>query len=299
MGTENMTAVRLDTLIDGAVGEADERSPNASGAGGRSPAASLVLEREAPAPLHSQISDAIRARIISSEWPPHYRLKPEPDLAAELGVSRGTLRRALATLLEEGRLRRVQGKGTFVASSVIEPAIAQRLSTLSEDFAEQGVLVTTKVLQSRLAPAPEHVAALLDLPHGAEVFELCRLRSSDGGPVALLVNYVRADLAVGVHLADFAKRSLFGVLETEHQLVLGSGRRTFSAQGATAETAAALGLEVGAPVQYLQQVTYLEDGRPVEYSDVWINSAKLRVTSVLSRRRPNAGAQAPGRPGHL
>jgi DNA-binding GntR family transcriptional regulator len=41
---------------------------------------------------------------------------------------------------------------------------------------------------------------------------------------------------------------------------------------------------VGAPVQYMQQVTYLSDGRPIEYSDVWIQSEKLKVTSLLSRR---------------
>jgi GntR family transcriptional regulator len=37
-------------------------------------------------------------------------------------------------------------------------------------------------------------------------------------------------------------------------------------------------------VQYLQQVTYLDDDRPVEYSDVWIHSGRLQVTSLLSRR---------------
>ena len=64
-------------------------------------------------------------------------LPPEPDLAKQLGVSRGTLRRALETLIGEGASRQVVGRGTFVISTVIEPAIAQKLSTLSEHRAAQ------------------------------------------------------------------------------------------------------------------------------------------------------------------
>ncbi len=54
-------------------------------------------------------------------------------------------------------------------------------------------------------------------------------------------------------------------------------------ESATDEVSLALGLKKGAPVQYLEQVTYLRDGRPIEYSDIWINSTLLRVTSLLLR----------------
>jgi DNA-binding GntR family transcriptional regulator len=76
---------------------------------------------------------------------------------------------------------------------------------------------------------------------------------------------------------------LFGALEQRFGLRIGSGRRTFSAQSATDEVSLALGLKKGAPVQYLEQVTYLRDGRAIEYSDIWINSGLLRVTSLLLR----------------
>ncbi|WP_025157882.1 GntR family transcriptional regulator [Leifsonia aquatica] len=242
------------------------------------------VDREAPIALHSQISERIRGRIATGEWPAHYRLKSEPELAHDLGVSRGTLRRALTTLIEEGLLRQIRGKGTFVTSTTIEPSIAQKLSTLSEDFANQGVVTQTDVLECVLLEPPRPVAALLDMPSGAKVLTLRRLRRTADGPVALLVNYVRTDLAPGLEDTDFTTASLFGTLEGHFQLKIGSARRTFSAEAADPETAASLQLEAGAPVQYLQQVTYLADGRPIEYSDVWIHSGRLRVTSLLSRR---------------
>lgn len=242
------------------------------------------LNREAAVPLHVQISDSIRAHIASGDWPSNYRLRTEPDLAEELRVSRGTLRRAIATLINEGLLKQFPGRGTFVTSTLIEPAIAQKLSSLTEDFASQGIDVSTQVISSELLEAPRPVASLLDVVPGQRVLRLTRLRSTANGAVALLINYVRTDLAPGIEAVDFATNSLFGTLENRYRLHIGSGRRSFTAEEATVEVADALGLSVGTPVQYLEQVTYLTDGRPIEYSDVWINSKLLRVTSMLARR---------------
>ncbi|MFE9661134.1 MULTISPECIES: GntR family transcriptional regulator [unclassified Streptomyces] len=242
------------------------------------------IRRDVPTAIHTQISEHIRLRIASGQWPAHYRLKSEPELAQEFGVSRGTLRRALVTLIEEGLLRQVRGRGTFVTSTVIEPAIAQKLSTLSEDFASQGVVTSTVVRECALITPPRPVAALLDVPPATRVLRLVRVRSTADGPVALLFNFVRTDLAPGIEGSDFTDSSLFGVLENTYGLKIATARRTFSAEAASTEVAQALSLAPGSPVQYLQQVTYLADDHPVEYSDVWIHSGRLRVTSLLLRR---------------
>jgi DNA-binding GntR family transcriptional regulator len=242
------------------------------------------LGPDGPATLHSRVSAWLRAQISSGAWPAHFRLKPEPELARDLGVSRGTLRRALATLIAEGALVQVRGKGTFVTSTVVEPAIAQKLTTLSEDFADQGVPLTTRVLRCRLTKPPACVAALLELEGDGALLELIRLRSTTAGPVAVLANYVRTDLAPGIEQVDFESETLFGALANRYQLYITSGRRTFTATAAGEEHAAQLDVPVGSPLQYLEQVTYLAGGVPIEYSDVWIRSDRLRVTSLLSRR---------------
>jgi len=242
------------------------------------------IQRDLPMAIHAQISDVFRAKIASGDWPAHYRLKSEPELASELGVSRGTLRRAMTTLIEEGLLRQVRGRGTFVTSTTIEPAIAQKLSTLSEDFANQGVVTTTRVIECTLIDPPRPVAALLEVPAGGTVLKLVRLRSTESGPVALLYNYVRTDFAPGIETVDFDSASLFGTLEGRYGLRIASARRTFSAEAATGQVAEMLDIEPASPVQYLEQVTYLSNDKPVEYSDVWIHSGRLRVTSMLSRR---------------
>jgi GntR family transcriptional regulator len=249
------------------------------------PPAALLLERDVPVPLHAQISAAIRREIRSGAWPAHYRLAAEPDLAVSFRVSRGTLRRALRTLIEEGLLVQIRGRGTFVVSSGIEQSIGQELLSLSEGLMREGVAFETSVLSHGLELPPDAPAGLLGLPAGAAAFQLRRVIAIEGSPVAYLSNWVRTDLCPGIERRDFATASLFGVLEGEYGLHIATGRRTFEAQAAFGPAAEFLQIPVGAPVLYLEQVTYLDDGRQIEYSDVWIRGDRLKLTSLLTRPR--------------
>lgn len=247
-----------------------------------------LLQREGPRPLHEQMSSRIRSLIASGSWPPHFKLPAEPDLAAEMGVSRGTLRRAMSTLTGEGLLVQVRGKGTFVTSTAIEQPIAQELLSLSEAMDQQGIVYTTEVLSAAIAPISHHVSALLGQPRTSRAFRLVRRRVVGGVPVAFLINYVRLDQCPGIDAKDFAQRSLFKVLEEDYRVTIATARRTFEAQGASPDTALQLDVPEGAALLYLEQVAYLGSGQPVEYSDVWIRGDKLRLSSLLERRQPAA-----------
>jgi DNA-binding GntR family transcriptional regulator len=242
-----------------------------------------VRASDGPATLHSRVAALLRSRISGGEWPAHFRLKPEPELAVELGVSRGTLRRALRTLIAEGALVQVRGRGTFVTSTVVEPAIAQKLTTLSQDFADHGVPLTTAVRSAHLVEAPAPVGALLGVSQGDPILELVRLRSTQEGPVALLANYVRTDRTPQIEAVDFEAETLFGALSARYGLDVTAARRTFTATAADDDQAMLLDVAVGTPLLHLEQVTYLADGSPIEYSDVWIRSDRMPVTSLLGR----------------
>lgn len=243
----------------------------------------ITVDRNLGEPLAEQIARQVRQRVVEGVWPPHYRLPSEPTLAQELGVNRGTVRKALATLVDEHVLVTVRGRGTFVASHVVEPLLEGRLRSLSEDFAAQGVAATTTVLSSSVGRLPLPVQSLLDVPPVTPALRLERVFTGPEGPLAYLVNYVRADLCPGIESTDFAHRALFDAIERDHGLRIADGRRTFGAHAARPDVARNLGIEVGAPVLYLEQITYLDDGRPVEYSDVWVTTSRITVTSVLRR----------------
>jgi DNA-binding GntR family transcriptional regulator len=244
------------------------------------------LERRGPTPLWEQVARSFRERILSGEWPAHMKLDAEPELARRLGISRGTLRRALRPLIEEGLLVQAQGRGTFVSSTrEIEPPIAERMLSLAEALERRGVAFTTQVCSVEPVVPPPRIAALLTLPPGARTIRLVRRRAVAGSTIALLVNYVRCDLCPGIETKDFGSRTLFGVVERDYGLRIEWGRRTFEAQAAPPEVAVMLEIPPGSPVIYIEQVAYLGGGVPVEYSDVWIRGDRVRLSWLLERPR--------------
>ncbi len=75
----------------------------------------MQLDRTSGLPLHVQVSNLLASRILDGEWPIGAMLPSEQQLCTQLGISRGTLRQALAELQRNGYVRREQGRGTFIA----------------------------------------------------------------------------------------------------------------------------------------------------------------------------------------
>ncbi len=241
------------------------------------------LRRNGPDPLHVQIEQAIRDRIVTGRWPAHRQLPPEPECATLLGVNRGTFRRALAALIAQGLVIAHRGRGTFVAPTAGDASIAQRFRSLSEDFAAQGFTFTRHVRSLTAGRLPLPVRAVLGASPSTPGMRLERVFEAAQGPLAYLVNYVRTDGCPSLVDVDFTRVSLFDALTTTFGVRIDHGRRTISAQAASGEVASALGVPPGTAVLYLEQVSFTEGGTAIEYSDVWIDSAKVTITSMLQR----------------
>jgi DNA-binding GntR family transcriptional regulator len=240
-----------------------------------------VLKRQGAVPLYRQVEDLLRSRITSGEWPEDYKLKPEAVLAEELGIARGTLRQATGALTAEGLLSQTRGRGTFVTSRRTDLPGQERLITLHELLSDSGQEFTTELLLKECAPGPARVRSLLDVAPNEELLRLRRRLLLEGEPFVALDNWVRLALAPGLHERDFSDTPLFAAIESAG-LTIGWGQRHFRAVRA-GEMADLLGSDADEPVLYLEQVTYLADERPLEYSDVWVRGDKLRVATVLRR----------------
>lgn len=241
------------------------------------------LDRTGPEPIYLQLEDWMRHQIASGAWPGRFKLPAEVDLAHELDISRGTVRRALDDLAAEGLLTRTHGLGTFVTPRVVDQPLADRLVTFSEALISQGIPFETRVIAKAVVPAKARVASMLGLPINAPTFFLRRVRLVAGAALILLDNYVVYDRCPGVETLDFTRLRLFEVLEERYGLRLENGRRIFQAQGADRETAQWLHIKPGEPVMYVEQLAYLDDGTAIEFSDIWLSGDRFRLTAAVKR----------------
>src|SRR6266545_2596425 len=174
------------------------------------------------------VQDELRQRIDQGKLPAGARLPSEPDLAAELGVSRATLREALRALEDEG-LRRRQGSGTYVAD---RPRVANSLDVnfgVTEAIRAAGM--RAGIIQGRhwTEPASAAEAARLELEHGQDVLVVERVRTAEGKPVVLSRDVFPSSL-LGDRtqvVQEMLRRSIYEVLERELGLVIHHGVARF------------------------------------------------------------------------
>jgi len=245
----------------------------------------LRVDRASPLPLHVQVTQALRDQIVRGAWKPGDRVPGDLELCSELGISRTTIRQALAEMAHEGWVVRERGRGTFVAPPKLTESAVERLSGFFEDMVALGYPPVSQVLHQEDRPADEQIAARLNVRPGTRIVEIERLRFVEDEPVVLTTTYLPQALAPGLATADLTRRSLYEYLETECGLTLARGQRTIEAVAADARQARLLHIRKGAPLVYLQSVSYLADGRPIEYYRALHRGDRSRFEVELVRGR--------------
>jgi GntR family transcriptional regulator len=139
-------------------------------------------------------------------------LPSERELAERYDVARMTVRAEITALAAEGRVARVQGRGTFVAEARVAQAAA--LSSFTEDMKARGLTAGSRVLGQGTEAADDLVAARLGLDPGTAVVRVRRVRTADGEPMALEEAFLPADRFGALAADDLEGASLFDVLET-------------------------------------------------------------------------------------
>src|SRR5664279_6129122 len=153
----------------------------------------IVVDRTSDVPLHQQISDALRSAIASGTLRPGSRVENEIDLAARLGLSRPTVRRAMEDLVHSGLVTRRRGSGTVVAPSQVRRPL--KLTSLFDDLEAEGRRPTTTVLEFSIAVGTAESTGILDLAPKSGVLTIRRLRFAGGEPLAIMTNELPADIA--------------------------------------------------------------------------------------------------------
>lgn len=239
------------------------------------------IRRDSAEPLHLQVSRQIGGEIASGQLRPGDRLPPERVLRERLHVSRVTLRRGLAKLVDEGLLRPSHGRGWFVAAEQLgEPP--NTLISFTAMGAARGLVATSRVLSSRIRRASLDEADALGVAPGAGIFELERVRLLDGVPVALDCSRLPAARFPDLAKRDFARSSLYAALE---ELGVTPTRATCVVEAVEAgeRHARLLEIEPGGATLVLHQTTYDQSGAAIELGRIAYPGDHYRFRAVLVR----------------
>jgi DNA-binding GntR family transcriptional regulator len=231
---------------------------------------------------YQRVQESLAAELRRDGRPPGSPLPPERALAEHFGVSRVTLRRALAELERQGVVSRAATRGWAVAGSPIgEPPNA--LMSFSEMAATRGLTPASRVIERQVRAATIDEAETLGLAPGAPLFELERLRLMDDMPILIDRSRLPLAFASGLQEIDFEANSLYTVLEERYGLRPSRAHFTVEAVSAGKRESSLLSLEPGQPLLRCHQLTEDESGRLIELCEMLYRGDRYRFRSTLVR----------------
>jgi GntR family transcriptional regulator len=260
-------------------------------------ATAMELRRHHGTTAHSQIEHWFMAAIARGDLAPGDRLPREQDLADSFGVSRMTLRQALAGLGNRGVIQRVPGRsgGTFIVEPKIECDLTG-LAGFTEQLRRSNLRARARIIRAETVAAPRAVATALGLARGALVHEVVRVRSAEGTPLALERSFFPC-----VVFPDFLDHrltgSLYRLMARTYQQEPRTAVEALEPVSASADEAALLGIEAGLAVMLIERTAFTAAGLAVEFARDLFRSDRIKISirsGWTGGRADDLGALAPG-----
>ncbi|QDZ02884.1 GntR family transcriptional regulator [Nitratireductor mangrovi] len=222
-------------------------------------------------PLYVQVKDQLVRRMIDGEWQPGQLIPSEMELARQVGVSQGTIRKALDAMTTENLLIRRQGRGTFVASPE-ESRILFQFFRIVPDSGET-TFPDSRVLTSARSVAEGTEAEALGIREGDDLWRFERVRAIRDEPVLVETIRLPADRFPGFGDLPQIPNNVYGLYSQRWGITIARASERLKAVGATAGDAARLRCARGDPLLEITRIAYDLENKPVE----------LRVSRCLTR----------------
>ena len=214
--------------------------------------------------LYVQLTRALTLAIAEGLLQEGDFLIPQRDLAAALGVSRVTLRKAIDNLEQQGLLEQRQGAGTIVKANKASP-IQKNLAVLNsftDDMRARGMEPSSLwINREHVSPSPKEAMAL-NLSAGEKIFRLTRVRNANDIPIAFELAATPAQLIGDLDNID---ASLYQALE-KYQARPVRALQSIAAQNCDSQVAGFLKISPGDAILYIERKAFDHNNRPVEFT---------------------------------
>lgn len=213
-------------------------------------------------PLYRQVRDRLIRRLVDGVWAPGEPLPSEIQLAGELGVSQGTVRKALDAMAAENLVVRRQGRGTFVTRHDEERIMFQFFKLVGDDGVRSFPQSTVLSLSQGKANAAERET--LKLVKDARVIRIRRLRSIDRTP-AIVENIALPEQMFPGLAGMELPNNLYGLYAMHFGVTVASTREQLKAVVVSEGDAEALGVSSGSPALKIDRLALSLERHPVEW----------------------------------
>ena len=213
--------------------------------------------------LYQKVDNIIRQRLIDNVWKPGEALPSEMQLADELDVSQGTVRKALNDMVTENLVFRRQGLGTFVSVHTERRALFLYFSIVGNDGSR--LLPESNILScEEKIPTPEE-AEKLQLNQGDMIVQFRRIRFFNNVPIIVETISLPLEHFPGFGTDVEPPNNLFRFYQSAYGVTVAKAEEHLKAVRASAEETDLLGIADGAPLLEIDRIAKMLDSRPVEW----------------------------------
>lgn len=229
-------------------------------------------------PLYRQVRDVLVRRIAEGVWQAGQGIPSEAEIAADLKVSPGTVRKALDEMTAERLLVRRQGRGTTVARHDDARVLFQFFKLVPDEGERR--FPESRVLAVSTGPADSDARAALGLSVDAPALRVERLRSLDGAFCILEEIQLPPALFPGLEALELPN-NLYQLYADEFGVTVARASERLKAVAATGAQARRLGLHAGEPLLRIERTAFALDGRAVEWRVSLCDTARAHYLSDL------------------
>ena len=237
------------------------------------------LDANSPLPLYFQLAKKIEQNIINGQWSVNETISSERDLMQMAGVSRHTVRQAIAYLVEQGVLKKIHGKGTFVNLPKIE--VEQGLNGYAQEIETMGMVGRDHFIETTIVEATSYLASTLNVSVGKKLNYFKRVRFLNQTRILVGISYIPHHLCPDL-LDRGVRPSLYRQLKEDYNLPILRSVDTIESIPADEEIAQLLCVKSGFPLLYLHRLAYSRDDLPVQVNHVYGRGDMFRVRANLT-----------------
>ncbi|MBE6047428.1 MAG: GntR family transcriptional regulator [Clostridium sp.] len=233
---------------------------------------------------YEQIALDIQEKINNGQYLPNDQLPLEKEMCVQYNVSRITIKKAMDKLVMNGSVVKRRGAGTFVKDvdydEITDISTSKQFSGFSGSH--EGKKVSSKVVEFKVINPSQEIANKLKMEKDDFVYYICRVRYANDEPCVVEYTYMPIDVIVGIK-RDILNGSIYDYIENRLKLKIKSAHRTVRALVANNLEKKVLNISDDIPILQVEQIAFLDNGQPFEYSKSSHRADKFEFKSISVR----------------